>query len=63
MPLQKAQIVLKEAYYRANCIATRVPKGAYEDVLLYDGCDPTSKSHPNPKCEYMAVSSEDHKVG
>ncbi|KAF8470785.1 FAD dependent oxidoreductase-domain-containing protein [Kalaharituber pfeilii] len=67
VPLQEIQIIGKESYYRTYCVALRIPKGRYPDVLIYDNADPyvyvRKTAHPNPAYEFLIVGGEDHKVG
>lgn len=67
VPLQKASIITKQAYYRTYCIAMRTPKDAFPDILLYDNGDPyiyvRKTAHPSSTHEYLIVGGEDHKVG
>ncbi|KAI5815658.1 gamma-glutamylputrescine oxidoreductase [Pyronema omphalodes] len=67
VPMQKIEVIGKQAYYRTYCIAMKAPKGAYEDLCLYDNGDPyvyvRKTAHPDKNYEYIIVGGEDHKVG
>ena len=42
VPLQKLSVVAEMEFHRTYCIAVRIPKGSYEDSLIYDTSDSPS---------------------
>lgn len=66
VPLQKLSIVAELEYYRTYCIASRIPKGSYEDCLIYDLADPYHYirfTECDEKDDYLVLGGADHKVG
>jgi glycine/D-amino acid oxidase-like deaminating enzyme/nitrite reductase/ring-hydroxylating ferredoxin subunit len=66
VPLQKLSIIVQEAWYRTYAIAIRIPKGTFEDCLLYDTADAYKYvriTHCDEQDDYMVVGGCDHKVG
>jgi Rieske Fe-S protein len=53
-------------YHRTYCIAIKIPKGSYEDCLIYDQADPYKYvrfTECDDKWDYAVVGGCDHKVG
>jgi glycine/D-amino acid oxidase-like deaminating enzyme/nitrite reductase/ring-hydroxylating ferredoxin subunit len=66
VPLQKLSVVAEMEYDRTYCIAMRVPKGSYEDALIYDTNDSYKYiryTECDDKDDYMVAGGMDHKVG
>lgn len=66
VPLQKLSVVAEMEYLRTYCVAMRIPKGSYEDCLIYDTADPyiyVRFTECDEKDDYLVVGGADHKVG
>lgn len=66
IPLQKLSIIAELEYDRTYCIAVRIPKGSYEDCLLYDSAEPyhyVRFTECDSKDDYLVLGGADHKVG
>jgi glycine/D-amino acid oxidase-like deaminating enzyme/nitrite reductase/ring-hydroxylating ferredoxin subunit len=66
VPLQKLSIITEMEYDRTYCIAIRIPKGSYEDCLLYDTAEAYKYirfTHCDEKDDYLIIGGGDHKVG
>ncbi|KAJ9628492.1 hypothetical protein H2203_002391 [Taxawa tesnikishii (nom. ined.)] len=66
VPLQKLSIIAEMEYDRTYCIAIRVPKGSYEDCLLYDTAENYKYirfTECDEKDDYLVIGGLDHKVG
>ncbi len=66
VPLQKLSIIAEMEYYRTYSIAIRIPKGSYEDCLIYDLADPYHYirfTACDDQDDYLVIGGGDHKVG
>jgi len=66
VPLQKLSLIAEMEYNRTYCIAMRIPKGTYEDCLVYDSADPymyVRFTECDEKDDYLVIGGCDHKVG
>jgi glycine/D-amino acid oxidase-like deaminating enzyme/nitrite reductase/ring-hydroxylating ferredoxin subunit len=66
VPLQKLSVIAEMEYIRTYCIAIRVPKGSFEDSLIYDSADPYIYIRFTPcddSNDYLVIGGCDHKVG
>lgn len=66
VPLQKLSVIAEMEYDRTYCIAIRIPKGSYEDCLLYDTAEAYKYirfTHCDEKDDYLVIGGLDHKVG
>ncbi|KAK6513173.1 hypothetical protein TWF506_009337 [Arthrobotrys conoides] len=67
IPLNAADMILKNHYYRTYCIATAIPTPSAPNYLLYDNSDPyiyvRTTSHPDASKKYLIIGGEDHKTG
>ena len=66
VPLQKLSIIAEMEFCRTYCIAARIPKGSYEDCLIYDIADPYHYirfTHCDDTDDYLVLGGGDHKVG
>jgi len=66
VPLQKLSVIAEMEYFRTYCIAMRIPKGSYEDCLLYDTAEVYKYirfTACDEKDDYLVIGGEDHKVG
>lgn len=66
VPLQKLSVIVQEAWYRTYAIAIRIPKGTFEDCLLYDTADAykyVRLTQCDERDDYLVVGGCDHKVG
>jgi glycine/D-amino acid oxidase-like deaminating enzyme len=66
VPLQLLSVVAEMEYYRTYCIAVRIPKGSYEDSLIYDTADAYKYvrfTECDEKDDYLVIGGCDHKVG
>jgi glycine/D-amino acid oxidase-like deaminating enzyme len=66
VPLRMLSVIAEMEYYRTYCITVRIPKGSYEDCLLYDIADPYHYirfTYCDDKDDYPILGGSDHKVG
>ncbi|KAH0121885.1 FAD dependent oxidoreductase, partial [Aureobasidium melanogenum] len=66
VPLQKLSVVAEMEYDRTYCIAVRIPKGSYEDALIYDTAEAYKYirfTECDEKDDYLVIGGCDHKVG
>ncbi|KAH0299873.1 FAD dependent oxidoreductase, partial [Aureobasidium melanogenum] len=66
VPLQKLSVVAEMEYDRTYCIAVRIPKGSYEDSLIYDTAEAYKYirfTECDEKDDYLVIGGCDHKVG
>lgn len=66
VPLQKLSVVAEMEYDRTYCIAMRIPKGSYEDSLIYDTAEAYKYirfTECDEKDDYLVIGGMDHKVG
>lgn len=66
VPLQKLSVVAEMEFKRTYCIAMRIPKGSYEDCLIYDSEEPYKYvrfTECDEKDDYLVIGGCDHKVG
>lgn len=66
VPMQKLSVIAEMSYERTYCIAIRVPKGSYEDCLLYDEAEEYKYirfTACDEKDDYLVIGGCDHAVG
>lgn len=66
VPLQKLSVIVEMKFMRTYAIAMRIPKGSYEDCLIYDSEEPYRYirfTACDEKDDYLVIGGCDHKVG
>ncbi|KAF3927989.1 hypothetical protein ABW20_dc0110528 [Dactylellina cionopaga] len=67
IPLNAADLILKNHSYRTYCIASSIPAESAPSYILYNNSDPyiyvRSANHPDPSKKFLLIGGEDHKTG